>query len=167
MPEPDFDSTDVTDQNMDTILETLRKAAPNKKPDKRQEKITSRDIPRLMEMLSCGDPHEQQETLRLLCPCRNARYDREVWRDIFRVREESDAPHVRDQAGHAIQTLFENARTDPRSQELLQWLASEGMDVPPLENLIPEWRPGGRAGLNGLYIPRYERSPRSKANRRR
>ena len=130
-----------------------------------REKITSRDVPNLLEILACGDPDDKQETLRLLCPCRNVRYDREVWRAIFHAAEESETGAVRDQAHHAIGTLYENARTDPRSQELLRWLAENGVEI--LSSRIPEWRPGGRGGLNGLYIPRYEPPSRSKANRRR
>ena len=132
---------------------------------KGREKVTSRDVPHLLETLACGDPEAQQETLRLLCPCRNVRYDREIWLAIFQAAEAGETGSVRDQAHHAIGTLYENARTDPRSQEVLRWLAENGVEIP--VNRIPEWRPGGRGGLNGLYIPRYEAPSRSKANRRR
>ncbi len=148
-------------------------ALPLEKPDpprrkakktKREDKITSRDIPRLMETLECGDPEAQQHTLKLLCPCRNPRYDREVWLAIFRAYECGQTGHVRDQAGHAIGTLLERARTDPRSQEMVLWLAEQGVCTHPLDSVVPVWQ--SRLSPS-LYIPRWERSPRSKANRRR
>ena len=130
------------------------------------EKITSRDIPRLLETLSCGDAKEQQHVLKQLCPCRNRRYDQDIWLAIFQAYTCEDAgPGVRDQAGHAIGTLMERARTDPRTQELLRWLVSQGITQISLEKSVPTWIPNLRG--NGLYIPRYEPSPRSRANRRR
>jgi hypothetical protein len=134
---------------------------------KPKQRVRSRDLPRLLETLNCGDPDDKQKTLQLLCPCRNVRYDQEVWLAIFRAYESGDTGHVRDQAGHAIGTLRERARTDPRSQKLLMWLAEQGVNALPLDNVIPTWQPTGRAGLDGLYIPRFEHSPRSKSNRRR
>ncbi|HLV80395.1 MAG TPA: hypothetical protein VKT32_08935, partial [Chthonomonadaceae bacterium] len=62
-------------------------------------------------------------------------------------------------------TLRERARTDPRSQELLLWLAQQNIASFRLESAVPVWQPNLRG--NGLYIPRFEHSPRSKANRRR
>ncbi len=149
----------------------LEKPLPTtKKPTaakKREPKVRSWDLPRLLATLECGDPQEQKDTLRSLCPCRNPRYDQEVWLAIFRAYECEENVLVRDQAFHAIDTLFKRARIDPRSQELLRWLADQGVVPQTLDGVIPEWQPVGRGGLNGLYIPRYERSPRSKANRRR
>lgn len=138
-------------------------------PHADDEKVTSRDIPRLLALLTCGDAQAQQNTLRQLCPCRNVRYDKEVWLAIFRAHRETADLNVRDQAAHAIETLRERARTDPRSQELLRWLLAQEVDVSrfSLENAIPEWRPTGRAGLNGLYIPRYEAPSRTRKNRPR
>lgn len=130
-------------------------------------RVTSRDVPRLVETIHCGDTGDQQHALMLACPCRNRRYDKELWLAIFRAYAESDDAQVRDQAVHAIGTLRERARTDPRSQKLLLWLEAQGVASPSLTEAVPTWQPGGRAGLNGLYIPRFERSPRSKANRRR
>jgi hypothetical protein len=136
----------------------------SKQGRKQEDKITSRDIPRLMETLDCGDPDAQQHTLKLLCPCRNPRYDRHVWLAIFRAYEHGETGQVRDQAGHAIGTLRERARTDPRSQEMLHWLAEQGVCSLPLESDVPVWQ---ERPSPGLYIPRWERSPRSKTNRRR
>ena len=136
------------------------------KRDNVGRRVTSRDVPTLLQELSCGDPNAQAETLHALCPCRNRRYDKEVWRAIFAAQAESDNAQVRDAATHAIETLRERARTDPRSQELLLWLVEQ--DVPtrvPLDLDVPAWIPNLRG--NGLYIPRYEPAPRSKANRRR
>lgn len=146
--------------------EVKPRRAPTKEP-KPHQRVTSKDVPRLLELLSCGDPDAQQRTLQTLCPCRNVRYDKEVWLAIFHAYEDGENGHVRDQAGHAIDTLLTRARTDPRSQRLLHWLAEQGIASLPLEHNVPVWDPLGRAGLNGVYIPRYERAPRSKANRRR
>ncbi len=143
---------------------------PRKKPafaQKRAAKVTSQDVPRLLETLACADPHAQKDALQLLCPCRNRRYDQELWLAICRAYQEGDTGGVRDQAGHAIETLRQRARTDPRSQKLVLWLTEQGALSLPLDRIVPEWQPTGRAGLNSLYIPRFERSPRSKANRRR
>ena len=129
--------------------------------------MTSQDMPRLLDILEGDEPEEKQKALRLLCPCRNPHYNKEVWKTVFRAAESGEDAHVRDQAQHAIGTLRERARTDPRSQDLLLQLAEEGIVLPGLENLLPVWNPLGRAGLDGLYIPRYEPQPRSRKNRSR
>jgi len=133
--------------------------------EKRSEKVTSRDVPELMETLLCGDPIAKKNALTLLCPCRNRRYDRPLWLEIFRSYEHAELGAVRDQAYHAIETLLQRARTDPRSQDLLHWVAEQGVTSLSFDQAIPVWRPNLRG--NGLYIPRYERSPRSRVNRRR
>ena len=59
-------------------------------------------------------------------------------------------------------------RTDPRSQELVRWLADQGADVLALEHAIPVWNPRHvRAGAKLLPIPRWERGHRSKPNKQR
>jgi hypothetical protein len=145
----------------------VKKQEPTREP-RPKDRIRSNDLPRLLETLSCGDPHDQQKALQLLCPCRNARYDQEVWLAIFRAYESGEVGgHVRDQAFHAIETLRQRAKTDPRSQRLIQWLIDNGVTSLPLDENIPIWKPTGRAGLDGLYIPRYEPASRSRRNRRR
>lgn len=134
---------------------------------KRELRVTSKDVPELLKTLSCGDAVDQTIALQKLCPCRNRRYDREVWLAIFRAYEAEKSIAVRDQAFHAIDTLIKRGKNDPRTQELLCWLSEQGITALPLAEAVPEWKPGGRGGLNGLYIPRYEASPRSRANRRR
>ncbi len=136
-----------------------------KTPRRAKRKITTREIPKLLEIIACGDPKAQKEVLELLCPCRNPRYDIAVWRTIFRARKEDPSGEVRDQAGHAIGTLSERARTDPRSQDLIRRLEEEGLAEQGLIDAVPVWQPSLRG--NGLYIPRFEHSPRSRANRRR
>lgn len=134
----------------------------NKEPDKR---ISFRDVPRLLQELACDDPAKQNSALRAACPCRNRRYDKELWLAIFQTRAETTTPTVRDAAEHAIGTLRERARNDPRSQELLLWLAEQGVTDLPLQEDVPTWIPNLRG--NGLYIPRFEPSPRSRRNRRK
>ena len=128
-------------------------------------RISFRDVPRLLEELACDDPAKQNAALRAACPCRNRRYDKELWLAIFHTYAETQAFTVRDAAEHAIGTLRERARNDPRSQELLLWLAEQGVTDLPLQEDVPAWIPNLRG--NGLYIPRFEHSPRSRCNRRR
>lgn len=137
-------------------------------PAKKEKKIkvTSRDIPRLLETLQCAGPLEQSATLTQLCPCRNVRYEQEIWRAIFAARE-AEAPIVRDRAQHAIETLRERAKIDPRTQELLRDLIAEGICPDSFEAAIPTYRPNPYENLNGLFIPRFEHPRRSKINRRR
>lgn len=146
-------------------LETPRKKS--RADRKQEEKVTSQDMPRLLDILEGDQPEEKQHVLRLLCPCRNPHYNKEVWKTVFHAAAEGEDGHVRDQAQHAIGTLRERARTDPRSQDLLLQLAADGVVLPGLQDIIPVWDPLGRAGLNGLYIPRYQSHPRSRKNRAR
>jgi len=136
-------------------------------PVAKKQKITSRDIPRLLETLACDDPKAQVETLTLLCPCRNVRYDKEVWLAIFRASHCTESHGVRDRAEHAIGTLRERARTDPRTQELVIWLVEQGAASDSLADAIPAWRPFVSPFVNGLTIPRYQHPSRSRKNRRR
>ncbi|HZT41064.1 MAG TPA: hypothetical protein VFA07_02685 [Chthonomonadaceae bacterium] len=162
-----------TDPNAQELLDALARRGfflfPLKVPPacEREDKVTSREVPDLLEILACDDLDAQKNALRLLCPCRNRRYDKEVWRAIFEVYQTTQGGGVRDQALHAIETLRQRARTDPRSQELLRWLVAQDIAMPGMEQAIPIWRPLGRIGPRGLTIPRWQHSPRSKANRRR
>lgn len=144
--------------------ERTRKRPPQKEP-KPGRKLTFRDVLEMLEALACSDTEMQKNTLQMLCPCRNRVYDRQVWIAIFEAYEQADTGEVRDQAFHAIDTLLQRARTDPRSQELLTWLTEQGINRLPIEDFIPVWQPHLRG--NGLYIPRFEPSPRSRSNRRR
>jgi hypothetical protein len=134
---------------------------------RKSERVTSKDIPRLLDSLECGDWTEQAETLTLLCPCRNVRYDKEVWVAIFRAAECSDLPGVKDRAGHAIGTLRERARTDPRSQALLAWLVERGVAPPAMRESIPAWRPFVAPEAGGLQIPPFPHPARSRHKRQR
>jgi hypothetical protein len=131
-----------------------------------EERVVSRDVPRLLDLLACDDVNAQAQTLTLLCPCRNVRYDKEVWVAIFKARECAESPVVRDRAEHAIGTLLERARTDPRSQELLRWLVAQQVGPSYIESRIPTYRPNPYDNLQGLFIPRFEHSHRSRKNRR-
>jgi len=143
-----------------TRLDTVRKT-------KRVEmnKLASQRLEVIEETLACGTHEDQKELLTALCPCRNRRYDQNVWLAIFRAAEEGETGAIRDQAGHAIGTLMERVKTDPRSQKLVRTLMEEGLIARLTDDAIPTWIPNLRS--NGLYIPRFERSPRSKANRRK
>ncbi|HLV79987.1 MAG TPA: hypothetical protein VKT32_06870 [Chthonomonadaceae bacterium] len=162
-----------TDPDSHDLLDALAQRGflllPQKLPPacEREDRVTSREVPGLLEILACDDLDAQKDALRLLCPCRNRRYDKEVWRAIFDAYQTALDAGVRDQALHAIETLRQRARTDPRSQDLLRWLAAQDIGMPGLEQAIPVWRPLGRIGPCGLTIPHWQHSPRSKANRRR
>ena len=152
------------------LLSLGRLVTPRKKSRearKQEDKVTSWDMPCLLDILEGDQPEDKQKVLRLLCPCRNPHYNKDVWKTVFQAAETGEEGTVRDQAQHAIQTLRERARTDPRSQELLVELVEEGIVVAGLEDILPVWNPQGRAGLNGLYIPRYEVPSRSRKNRAR
>ncbi len=134
---------------------------------KQKEKVTPQDMPRLLDILEGDHSEDKQKVLHMLCPCRNPHYNKNVWKTVFRMADAGEDGQIRDGARHAIGTLRERARTDPRSQDLLQQLAKDGVVTPSLLDTIPVWSPLGRAGLNGLYIPRYEPHTRTKKNRAR
>ena len=133
----------------------------------RAKRVRSRDIPKLLDTLACDDPTAQADTLTLLCPCRNVRYDKEVWVAIFRAAQSSENHIVRDKAGHAIGTLRERARTDPRSQALVNWLVEQELAPRDLVEAVPTWRPWLGFNINGLAIPRYEAPVHSRHKRQR
>jgi len=130
-------------------------------------KVKSRDIPGLLEALTCSDVGAQAETLTLLCPCRNVRYDKEVWAAIFHASVCSEDRVVRDRAEHAIGTLRERAQIDPRSQELVRWLIDQGLAPSSAADVIPVWKTGRKGFANGLIIPQYEAPARSRHRRQR
>ena len=128
-------------------------------------RVTSRDVPGLIDILEGTDDEAQCGALRDLCPCRNRRYDREVWVAILRTFADSPSPAVRDAAHHAIDTLRERARKDPRTQELVGWLtAHEPALAAALRNTVPVWYERPRLP-RGLVVPRFERSHRSRKNK--
>ncbi len=129
-------------------------------------RLTARDMPRILAAIEGEDPDARHDALRAMCPCRNRRYDREAWLAILQTYETADGDAERDDAQHALGTLVERARRDPRSQELLRWLAEQGVSSLILDSAIPEWRPRGN-GAGSLKIPPPERARRSRANRRR
>ena len=136
----------------------------------RGERVTSRDVPRLLEILESEDDEAQCDALRSLCPCRNRRYDKEVWLAILDVYADTESAAVRDAASHAMETLRGRARSDPRSQELLRWLAAnEPGRAAPLDNAVPVWydKTALSRTTRNLIIPRWERSHRSRANKQR
>lgn len=149
---------------------------PDKEPRRNTRKhpprpLTSWDVPRLLEVLSGEDGEAQCAALKSLCPCRHRIYDKQVWLTIFRLHDYSDYPGVRDLASHAIDTLLrERTRIDPRSQDLVRWL--RGRVRMPGHHSTPKFvrqpLPVASSGNEiELQIPVWERSQRSKTNRRR
>lgn len=147
-------------EGIDTMPDSKRK------PERQQsQRLAMQHLQAIEDTLACGTHEDQKELLTALCPCRNRRYDQNVWAAIFRSAHDGETGAIRDQAHHAIGTLMERARTDPRTQELLLKLREQGAVSQTVEDSIPTWRPNLRG--NGLYIPRFQHSPRSKTNRRR
>ena len=150
----------LTTEDAHALAETAR-------PPRRAQsiKLASQRLEAIEETLACGTHEDQKELLTALCPCRNRRYDQNVWLAIFRAAEEGDTGAIRDQAGHAIGTLMERVKTDLGSQKLVRTLLAEGKISRLTADAIPTWIPNLRG--NGLYIPRFENSARSRSNRRR
>jgi len=141
------------------------------KTQRARRRITARDVPRLLETLNGCDDAAKHDVLRDLCPCRNRRYDKEIWAAIYDAHESGDVA-TRDQAAHAIQTLQGRIRTDPRSQELALWLAQDIPAAASLVTHVPVWNPKPPllfAGKNAkpLAVPRFARTHRSKKNKQR
>lgn len=136
-------------------------------------------LPQLVAALEGTDSEAQCNALQQLCPCRNRCYDKAVWLKIFELRDNPAAPRVRDQANHAIDTLLrERVRIDPRSRDLVRWLrqqrvlpyeSSKPVRVAPTYAVLNQADPGAPMAVaqSDLQIPVWERSRRSKTNRRR
>ena len=73
----------------------------------KHNKVTDADLPRLLAVLENGDAKGKEETLRLLCPCRNPVYEGKVWEAMIRAADTSEEEQVQDRADHAIETLLE------------------------------------------------------------
>jgi hypothetical protein len=130
--------------------------------------VTARNVEAIVEILAGDDAEAQCALLEALCPCRNRIYSRDIWRAIFAVRERTENPSVKDKAAHAIGTLRERVRTDPRSQELVRDLAGEIGAAGSLEAAIPVWNTGyPRKGAKLPSIPKFERGHRSRPNKQR
>lgn len=120
----------------------------------------------LIQALRSPDWDAQKAALEYLCPGRNRFYDRDLWLAILHVYGATGSHKVRDAARHAVATLRRRVRTDPRAQELARWLATQHALAAPLLDAIPTWH--DHAPHPGtMEIPRWERSPRSRANRTR
>src|SRR5947209_4528917 len=95
--------TDPEAQELRAWLEARGRFWPVEEPDPERHRdpekarVTSRDVPRLLGALGGDDPIAKREALRTLCPCRNRRYDREVWLAIFQAYETGQGDDVRDQ----------------------------------------------------------------------
>lgn len=130
-------------------------------------RLDSRATLDLLEALRGTDTTAQCAALHALCPCRNRRYDKEVWIEIFRLFRTTTHSRVRDDAQHAIDTLQNRTRTDPRSQELVRKLAPFDPRARELSRRIPTYREPMADAQSTLVVPNWERTPRSRRNRRR
>lgn len=109
-------------------------------------KVTTADVPALIEALASDDPDEQQQALNVLCPGRARQYNRRVWFLLFSTCNSAD-PTLSQQAQQATHRLLEFAANDPRAHELLPWLYRELYGTEPAtdnhEDLLPAltWTP--------------------------
>jgi hypothetical protein len=100
------------------------------------EYVRDEPLPDRDEILARLGSHDRDVVLRILtlmCPCRNACYDADVWSKLPAIRESQWDFEVREAASHAIGTLRERARVDGRSRELIDELAArlgDGMYSP-------------------------------------
>jgi hypothetical protein len=90
------------------------------------EYVRDEALPDREEILARLASHDRDVVLRmltLLCPCRNACDDLDIWVELPQIRQSQWDFDVREAASHALGTLRERARVDGRSRELLDRLA--------------------------------------------
>ena len=91
----------------------------------RDEALPGRD--EIVARLASHDREVVLRTLTLLCPCRNACYDVEVWSNTLPIWGSFGGGwdfEVREAAHHALGTVQDRARVDSRSRDLLDALAA-------------------------------------------
>ncbi len=81
------------------------------------------DREEILERLASHDRDVVLRVLTLLCPCRNACYDLEIWSKLPALWRSQWDGEVRSAAHHAFLTLRDVARVDRRARELLDQLA--------------------------------------------
>lgn len=131
------------------------------------KRITPEELPRVLQTLRDGAARAQCDALRRLCPCRSRCYEPQVWLSILHMWANTHDEQVRHQAQHAIDTLQNRTRTDPRSQELVRKLAPFDPRARELSRRIPTYREPMTDAQSTLVVPNWERTPRSRRNRRR
>jgi hypothetical protein len=103
------------------------------------EYVLDEALPDRDEILDRLGSHDRDVVLRiltLLCPCRNACYDVEIWARTLPIWTSGWDHAVREAAHHALGTVHERARVDVRSRQLLHELAAR---TPLGIHAYPDW----------------------------
>jgi hypothetical protein len=91
------------------------------------EYVVDEALPGRDEILARLASHDRDVVLRiltLLCPCRNACYDAEIWSKVIPIWSSQWDGEVRSAAHHAFLTVGDRCRVDVRSRRLLEELAT-------------------------------------------
>jgi hypothetical protein len=91
------------------------------------EYVVDEALPGKDEILARLASHDRDVVLRiltLLCPCRNACYDAEIWSKVIPIWSSQWDGEVRSAAHHAFLTVGDRCRVDARSRQLLDELAT-------------------------------------------
>jgi hypothetical protein len=92
------------------------------------EYVRDEALPGREEILARLASHDRDVVLRiltLLCPCRNACYDVEIWERMIAIGSSQWDSEVREAANHALGTVRDRCPVDTRSRELLDALAAQ------------------------------------------
>ncbi|HLQ05313.1 MAG TPA: hypothetical protein VK197_06635 [Verrucomicrobiae bacterium] len=92
------------------------------------EYVRDEALPDREEILVRLASHDRDVVLRmltLLCPCRNACYDAEIWETVEPIWSSHPDGEVREAAFHAFATIRDRSRVDMRSRRLLDELAAK------------------------------------------
>ena len=103
------------------------------------EYVRDEALPDREEILARLASHDRDVVLRiltLLCPCRNACYDVEVWERMLAIGSSQWDREVREAANHALGTVRDRCPVDTRSRELLDALAPQTRSR---RLLAPQW----------------------------
>jgi hypothetical protein len=90
------------------------------------EYVRDEALPDREEILARLASHDRDVVLRiltLLCPCRNACYDVEIWERMLAIGSSQWDSGVREAANHALGTVRDRCPVDTRSRELMDALA--------------------------------------------
>ena len=103
------------------------------------EYVRDEPLPDRDEILARLGSHDRDVVLRILtlmCPCRNASYDVEIWERMLAIGSSQWDGEVREAANHALGSVRDRCSVDTRSRELLDALAQRTT----LRRLVaPQW----------------------------
>ena len=88
----------------------------------RDEALPGRD--EILARLASHDRDVLLRILTLMCPCRNACYDVDIWERLIAIGRSQWDGEVREAANHALGTVRDRCPVDTRSRALLDALAT-------------------------------------------